>query len=92
MKRRLSLCNLMDNDNFKGGFCLFIKSANAEYFLKLGLQGRRRAIINLIPLLSEEKSDGLWSGGAMVEAIDGAVAIDVVIDFLVVFAAGIGNR
>jgi hypothetical protein len=77
MKEWITLCNPIKYDYFKADLRLLIKSANAEYFLKLRLEGSRRAIVQLIllPLQCEADAWGLlplWP-----HAFVGTVASDV---------------
>jgi hypothetical protein len=77
---RFAGCYPIDNDNFKGDFSELVKSANAEYFLKLAVQRAGRAVVYFVLLLSEYKAGGGLLPGPVGGPIDGAVAIDVFID------------
>lgn len=45
MKEGIILCYFIEYDYFEADLRVLIKSANAEYFLQLGLEGSGRAVV-----------------------------------------------
>lgn len=87
MKERITLSYPIKYDYFKADFRLLIKSANAEYFLKLRLEGSRRAIVQLILLPLQCKTDDRGLLPPRRYALVGTVTSDVCLQLWVFIAA-----